>query len=251
MEDKIISRIQKLYNQSISSSKIGNLEEAETFMLGVQRLLSEYNLEMSVIGNGIQKSVITESKVDYKGLVSYGEWEVDLMINICKYNWCKAIFNSYEKTITVIGRGDNIGVCNYLYNFIRINLVTLSKISYYKEIETLRNKIGRNVSEEFLHKNKLLPYRRYYIRDYLAGAVIGIGVKLKLQQEANSNKGLMGLMLCNKEEIVDYMNINYSNLETVDFKKIKRGKGYKEGYDGGLNLKIGEAIEADKVIGYL
>ena len=97
----------------------------------------------------------------------------------------------------------------------------------------------------------MLPYRRYYIRDYLAGAVIGIGVKLKLQQEANSNKGLMGLMLCNKEEIVDYMNINYSNLETVDFKKIKRGKGYKEGYDGGLNLKIGEAIEADKVIGYL
>lgn len=254
----IMEKIQKLYAKSMSSREIGSLAEAESFMLKVQKLLSEYNLEISMISDKSEKSSIGEDKISYKGLVSYGDWEVNLMTTICSYNWCECIYNSNDKTMTLIGRGDNIGVCKYLYNFISINLVVLSKKSYYNKLEELNNKLSEyygysfkdklgKLFEEYLHKNKFMPYRRYYIRDYLAGAVIGINTKFSLQQSQQSQEfGMSGLILFNAEKIKDYMNEFHSDVIYYGNKEIKRGLGYSEGYMDGCNLKIGEALEFTK-----
>ena len=60
--------------------------------------------------------------------------------------------------------------------------------------------MGKNAKfEEYLHKGKYLPYRRYYIRDYLAGAVLGIDHKFALQQnEQKIHTNINGLILFNK-----------------------------------------------------
>lgn len=254
-------RLEKFYNSAISFSKIGSLAEAEVFMSRVQKILAEYNLEMSTIGGGIQQSLVTESKVLYKGLVSYGEWEVDLMSVICEYNWCSMIYNSGRKDITVIGRGDNIGVCIYLYNFIRMNLISLSKVSYYTEINTIESKLtkynGFSVAkhfgdklEEYLHKEKLLPYRRYYIRDYLAGGVVGINAKFNSEREnQRSNVGMMSLIISNNAAVDLYISEKYPDLVASKVKKTKRGESYYKGYNDGKELKIGEALESGEGIG--
>jgi hypothetical protein len=257
-------RLEKLYNSAVSFSKIGSLAEAELFMTRVQKILAEYNLEMSIINSDVKQSLITESKVSYEGLVSYGNWEVDLMSTICKYNWCSIFYNSSKKEITLIGRGDNINVCIYLYNFIRINLISLSKISYYTEIQSLEKRLSDNSGfsvsehlgdklEEYLHKNKLLPYRRYYIRDYLAGAVSGINTKFFYEREKErDNQGMMSLIISNKADIDLYINDKYPNLTTEKIKKIKRCASYDKGFNDGKNLKIGESIDkADLVNVYL
>lgn len=259
--DSILTRIQKLYNKSISSKSIGSLAEAESFMLKVQQLLSEYNLEMSLLNdNKGEKSEIIENVIDYKGLVSYGTWEVSLMTAICRYNWCRCFYQPGSKKITIIGRGDNIGVCKYLFNFITINLVTLSKSSYYSELDRLNTLLGINGDycadnnitsipefEEHMHKGKYIPYRRYYIRDYLAGAVIGIDTKFARQQaEQSKAANVNGLILFNKEKINDYIKQFHPNLETEKSREKKRGKGFYEGYLGGLNLHIGEGLDGVK-----
>jgi len=263
--DSILERIQKLYNNSLSFKKMGSLAESEAFMLKVQALLSEYNLEMSLLGEKAEKSTVTEDKIKYKGLVSYGDWEVDLMTVICKYNWCKCIYNSYSTTMTIIGRGDNIGVCKYLYNYITINLAALSKQSYYGKIDAyakqadekygvaFRKNLGKDAKfEEFLHKNKYIPYRRYYIRDYLAGAVEGIDTKFAIQQREQSKQaGVNGLILFNKAKLDEYILQFHGKLFSDDSKVPKRGQGYNEGYSDGKNLRIGEGIDGLKAKAYI
>ena len=230
--EHILRRLQGAFNKANSAREIGSLAEAESAMLYIQKVLAEYNLEMSQISDTRQKSVIGEIKVSYDGKVSYGEWETDLMSFICHYNWCSMIYNSRRKDITVIGRADNVGVCIYLYNFIRINLIMLSKVSYYTEMgewnEKLSEHYGYNVGdhlgkgfEEYLNKNKYMPYRRYYIRDYLAGAVQGIGTKFELQQqEQKKGAGMMDLILSNQDEIKDYIASAYPNLTTSVSKEV-------------------------------
>jgi hypothetical protein len=257
-------RLEKLYNSAVSFSKIGSLAEAELFMTRVQKILAEYNLEMSIINSDVKQSLITETKVSYDGLVSYGNWEVDLMSTICRYNWCSIIYNPTNKEITVIGRGDNINVCIYLYNFIRVSFISLSKISYYTEINSLEKKLSDNCGfsvserlgdklEEYLHKNKLLPYRRYYIRDYLAGAVSGINTKFFYEREKErDNHNMMSLIISNEAEVDLYMEDNYPNLTSVKSKETKRCASYDKGYNDGKNLKIGESIDkVDSVNTYL
>jgi hypothetical protein len=247
---------------SLSSKKIGSLAEAESFMLGVQKLLTEYNLELSMLEGITEKSNITEEKIEYKGLVSYGDWEVDLMYIICQYNWCTCFYNDVQKTITIIGRGDNLDIVKYLYNFITINLSSLSKVSYYGKLEECNVKLtahyGYDVKakygkkfEEIIHKNKFMPYRRYYIRDYLAGAVIGINNKMAFaQSEQSKNTNINSVILFNKDKIDNYLVKYYPNLTKIKDKSIKRGQGYDEGYNDGYNLHIGDALGGvkDKVV---
>lgn len=258
--DNIFQKIQKLYAKAMSSKNIGSLKEAEAFMLKVQEYLAEYNLEMSLLNETPgEKTNITEIQIDFKGLVSYGNWETLLMSSICRYNWCTYFYNSATKKITIIGRGDNIGVCRYLYNFITINLIALSKTSYYGKVDEWDKKLsgrftveelaaqGYTSFEEVLHKNKLLPYRRYYIRDYLAGAVQGIEAKFAEQQRRQREATNMnGLVLFNKEKLDQYMMEFHPYISVNKSKTIKRGQGYLEGYEGGYNMKIGEALDSNK-----
>ena len=159
----------------------------------------------------------------------------------------------------------NIGVCKYLYNYITINLVALSKQSYYNKIDKLsktfdsvfgpecRINMGKNAKfEEYLHKGKYLPYRRYYIRDYLAGAVLGIDHKFALQQnEQKMHTNINGLILFNKNKIDNYLKEFYFNLITDERKPPKHGVGYEEGFNDGKNLKIGESIDGLKPKAYI
>ena len=252
--DSILTRIQKLYNMSLSSKSIGSLAEAESFMLGVQKLLTEYNLELSMVESIGEKSNITEEKILYKGLVSYGDWEIDLMHIICQYNWCTCFYNSTSKLITIIGRGDNLDIVKYLYNFITINLTSLSKVSYYGKLEEWNVKLTKHYGydvkakygkqfEEVIHKNKYMPYRRYYIRDYLAGAVLGINAKMAFaQSEQSKNANINSVILFNKDKIDNYLVKHHPNLTTIKDKSVKRGQGYNEGYNDGYNLRVGEAL---------
>jgi hypothetical protein len=264
LPDAVRQKLEKLYNSAVSFNKIGSLAEAELFMTRVQKILAEYNLEMSIINSDVKKSLITESKVSYEGLVSYGNWEVDLMAAICKYNWCSVFYSSKRKEITIIGRGDNINVCTYLYNFIRMNFISLSKVSYYTEIDSLEKRLsvdcGFSVAErlgdkleEYLHKSKLLPYRRYYIRDYLAGAVSGVNTKFYYEREKErDNQGMMSLIISNEAEVNSYINEKYPNLVSSKSKEPKRCDSYDKGYNDGKNLKIGQPIDkADSVNVYL
>ena len=263
INETILERIQKLMNKAESAEKMGSLAEAEAFMLKVQQLLNEHNLEMHTVQNHVSKKdrKIVEEQLKFGAVKSDGEWEKNLMCVICRNNWCTNFWNDYYQTHTVIGNPENVGVVIYLYKFIQRSLKELSGKGYsdailnlneqyalYGGIDFIKVYGGKIKAERVMCRRGILAWRKVWVRNWLLGAVQGIDVKLTLQRQeaAAKNNTMMGLMVQNNDKLQAYMKETQPDLETKDLNQGDQKKqGFIEGYHTGKNLSIYNAIDSE------
>lgn len=261
MNISTIEKIQKLLNKAQSAEAMGSLAEAEAFMMKVQQLLNEHNLEMSTVENHVSKKErkIVEEKLKFGAVKSDGDWEKNLMCVICRNNWCTNFWNDYYQTHTIVGKTENVAVVIYLYKFIQAQLKALSGKGYSDAIISLNEdfKIGRGEDmiktlggkikfEQWACRTGRLAWRKVWVRNWLLGAVQGIDVKLtrQRQEEAARNNTMKGLMIVNNNQLELYMKETQPDLKITDLNKGDMTKqGFFEGFETGNNLKIYNAIE--------
>jgi hypothetical protein len=200
-ETSILKKIKALMDKAASTDSIA---EKESFMLGAQKLLQKYNLDMSEV-----QTFQSDDRKVMEDIISYSDdWERNLMSAIARNNFCRILLNTYDLQIIVIGKTDNVGVCIYIFNFFRSALLELSVKAYLGFLESLNDGLKKKVK---IPEKKLNALKEKYIHDYLYGGVDGVKDKLELQKKTAEieNANLRGLMVTNEREISVYVDEKY------------------------------------------
>jgi hypothetical protein len=234
--ENIIQRIKGLMRHADSAKEMGSLAEAETFTNKVNELLLQYNLEMAEVvatadkQNDQFKNWMYSESISYKDNQSGQRWRLSLVETLCDNNLCSYTFKSGMKTFTVYGHMQNVDTVVWLYNYLSIGLLRLAQENHVA-----------------LPAETKLFYNRYaYLKDFLLGAVRGLGEKMEAQRvaSAQANK-LTGLMVINKKALGEYLDKTNPGIKSVKFKTVEVGSGYRKGLEVGRNYSIGKPLEGN------
>jgi hypothetical protein len=264
-----ISKIRKLIEKEQSCRAIGNQEEADAFLLKIQELIMQYNLDLDTIKED-QKN---DSGIRQESIIIDISWQEELLDNICKNFLCKVIpywkytykdgsYMDWRKK-NIVGKVHNIEACIYMFKFYCSEIMQLSVKAYTSDIEQRRAVFGSNwkkVEKEFNEQ-----HRQKYIRDYYIGCVHGISRRMRDEKE-KMERGAQDLMIINDSQVNEYIEREYSLIvyETpkeeekkrgrpakVKYRKLtkreqkeiennKMGNGYHQGYSDGYAVQKGE-----------
>lgn len=153
----IAKKIANLLNKADASKVSGDIAEYETFTSHANKLIIEYNLEMSTIQEIRDRDTKFDSWkfsefVSYKGKWGH-QWRFDLMDMIARHNFCKCTyFAGNRKEINVYGNITNVDNVVWLFNFLKERLSGLmdrkwkehlfllnTNTEYYREILKSKN----------------------------------------------------------------------------------------------------------------
>lgn len=228
---KKLRKLQKLYE---GAKAINSEGEAEAAAAAIQRILTQYNLTMSEIGEEVTKDTIIEEhyKYEYSGRTHGGNWENRLVYVICKHNFCKC-FKNGDKRMLVVGTKENLEMVEWLRKFLSERFLELSLKRWAEYQETLEYAIKQCT-------------RHHFMRHYLVGAIIGLDLKLtdernKDKQDAELGAKVTALIVRNDAAIDSYIAAKY---------KTRHGRGYKTTFDSatGMGIKDGRETQLYKPI---
>jgi hypothetical protein len=118
--DKLFERVMKLHRKAQSLMEMGNEAEAQTFMAGVEQMLTLYKLEMSNVEFALMQKA---DPVKYHGvnMDKYGlgkvrapAWHCLIIIACCKAHYCHPIFIDKTNHFLLIGRSQDRQVCEFM-----------------------------------------------------------------------------------------------------------------------------------------
>ncbi len=234
MSDIIINRIKKLLKHADSAKELGSIEEAEAFIKKANDLLLAHNLELHQIPLNEDEDMFAKwiygEDISYKDNQAGNRWQLDLIKVLCKHNLCNYTFRYRLKTFRVYGRLENVDIVHYLFNYLSIGLIRLSRESY-----------------KSLSKEKRNNYRSAYLKSFLLGAVDGIDVKLKESlNKSNYKEQVQGLILYNDKALEKFINEKVPNIKTRALRSVNIGEGYEEGFESGKNYSINKPLATEK-----
>jgi len=227
MEDSIIKKIRGLLDKAASTD---SLPEREAFMTKAQELLAKYNIEMSKVQT-FEVEGVTEIHQRYEA-----DWEKKLVFVIAKHNFCKALSDSRNGVMMIFGKKSNIEVVQYMYNFFRSSLLSLSLSSYTSFLNEKSELAGVEV-------NPNSKYRTKWLFDYYMGGAFGIEAKMKEKVE---EMGTYGLILIGGKEIQNYIDSRYT-VGRSRGRAVEYGKGFDKGFSDGKNIQLGQAISSSSI----
>lgn len=238
VKERLLIRIKKLMKHAESAKALGSLAEAETFSQKVSELLIEYNLTMAEVAEIADKDDDEFAKWIYGEDISYRDkragsrWRFELVGTLCNNNFCNFTYNSQKKTFRVYGRMENVDTVVWLYNYLSIGLFRIAE-------------------DEFTKLNPMEQVRyggsRKYQKDFLLGAVVGIGRKFKKQKEENERAGqINALMVVNKEALKRFITQQDLNLKTVKQRTVYVGAAYSKGVEAGEKYNINKPLSGKK-----
>jgi len=279
----ITEKIKKLIAKAKS---VESISESQMFMAKANELLLKHGVSINSIENTSKQGNLTGSTdgIKYDEKSSEGRWE-DLLISVlCSNNLCEAIIHPQDKTLTVIGRPENVETTIYMFEVAR-DVFRKDSLKRYKEyrIEMLSNaEIDYpDLSENELKKNKYMSYPNPFRRGYYKGAVNGLHEKLEEQRASVIKKEhgreeeqridlkkkgldtksiipfgnkLQRLKNEREEEIKEFKELNFKNLKKTS--KVRRSSekdAYTYGVEDGKSLEFNKGIDLkdDKEINLL
>jgi len=171
----IIEKITALIKKAESAQEIGSLNEANIFMAKAQELIAKYNVDKSKLGAKNESLYAFSEEV--KATPGEPQWERQLAAVIGHYSFCNVLRNREWKkkryvtqTIQFVGDGQNVQCCVFLFNFVRTQILSLSRKHWH------------SVSGDYPQKS-----RQKIIRYFLIGAVAGLQEKLSDKATDQSN----------------------------------------------------------------
>lgn len=234
---KILERIRKMMQKAESAKEIGSVAEAEIFSKKVQELLQKYNLSKSDITlEQAEKEVEHEEMGSRVKGMSGMHLGYNIMHQICIHNWCQAYTYRRERknpTMIVVGSPENVEVCKYIYSIVS---------------RAFKEEAARSYKE---NKDSILESRLVYMREFIQGAAIGLGAKLKAEKERlqKENKNSSALMVINDQAITNYIEQKWGGTargRSTSYQRSNSARG--KGYEFGKNVKINKGVGASKPI---
>jgi Protein of unknown function (DUF2786) len=232
----IADKVKALLSKAESLKEIGNLAEAEAFMLKAEELIMAHNLSRHEIhmAGGKERDRFDgwcySERISYKENLAGNRWKLDLIKMLAKHNLCNTIIDKTGDRgnwIIVYGLGENVEMVIWLYNFLSVKLLHLAKKS--RELNP--------VSAAYC--------RHTYLKSFLIGAVNGINEKIIEQQRAAAMcDQINALIVINKEDLNKYRDTQWPSNHTTQSKSIRLTAGYREGFAAGKDMNLGQRISA-------
>lgn len=117
--EDIIAKIRKLLRLQYGAEKIGSSGEAYQAAKMVQKLLLEYNLQMSDIEPEREAApkIVESDGITYAD--EYGNtWKLQLLNIICEFNLCRCLYTASTRKMNIIGTEANVIVCREFYQYL-------------------------------------------------------------------------------------------------------------------------------------
>lgn len=198
MDDKLKSKLQKLLALTTSP----NENEADTAAQFLHRLLEAHNLDIAALEEkGAPKRPVLEQSHDL-GKAAF-KWKLTLARSIAEHYYCWPLIDDYRKTVTFIGRPDNVESLQMLYGWL---------IDQIRRIASEERK--KHHEETGIHIDPL----RWQC-GFGEGASRRLGQRLKEQREKESSEAGSALAIYHKSEISDYLENR--GLRRIDGKRTK------------------------------
>jgi hypothetical protein len=239
MESKILERIKKLIKKAESAKKIGSIEEANAFSVKVQQLLAKHNLEMSQIDLGDKNEIDDLIDVPMKRWFSNigGNSSYDIMRVIAQFNWCHVynFGNHSNNLMKIIGKPENIEVCQYIHETVSKIFIDESRISYKKYVK----------DEEYIFDGRIKPVAwDTYARTFMKGCAKGLKIKLQEEQERFKQEysGGFGLIKTNELVLTEYATQKWSFAKGRRTTVSSNGNAYAKGVQVGKNVSLNKGV---------
>jgi hypothetical protein len=234
--EAMMQKVAKLMDKAAGAKEIGNLQEAEAFTMGVQRLMQEYNLtEWEIQKNRPEvKSAFTiENTVAER--ISYddygkkgrpgGHWPLDLWIMLTRNFMCSAVYWKKSKIIALFGTKENLATVKYMYSYLDNLFPQMALVAWREQTE--------------------IDNRYQYMRNWIDGAIAGLGQKLDNEryQREYTNNSEKGLMIFNKEALQKAQEEAVGKSKTRNRAQKQTTSATIAGYKVGISLEINKGLE--------
>lgn len=198
-QDRILDKLRKVLAMTQSPVEA----EAQTAAEMLQRLLTQYNLDMADLEQrGAAKPAVGEQAHDL-GKAAF-RWKLDLANVIADHYYCASLIDWTAKTVRFVGRPDNVESLKLLYNWL---------IEQIKAISASERKVWQEAHGE--HVDPL----RWQV-NFGLGVASRIGVRLAEIRDRMKDDTVTALVLSHKSEISDYMEEQYGR--RIDGKPTKQ-----------------------------
>lgn len=231
--EDIIAKIRKLLKLQYSAEKIGSTGEAFQAAKMVQKLLLEYNLQMSdVEEHGQQEStkIVESDGIPYAD--QYGNtWKLILLNTICEFNLCRCLYNGQTRRMNILGTEANVIIVKDFYQYL---LKVFTRLSM-ERLNEAQNEAIR--SHRFLTEDK----KKDYVRSYLEGTSSGLRENYECRQATVAETGLV---LCHKNLIDDFckqqqIRLRKGSRRSFGTNEAAYATGVKDGRQVNLSQQIG------------
>lgn len=147
MSEELLIKVKKLHLKALSAQKLGNVEEAETFLAKVSEICFKNNITIkSVEDVDFEGSNRVKTSIeDHKDHFTYGskkqegvQWEPDLLNYLAKYNFCLIVFSTWKRKASIIGRIENVELVSFLFDITRDILRRESSKTYETQLKAVR-----------------------------------------------------------------------------------------------------------------
>ena len=251
METSVLDKIKKLLDKANSAKEIGNLDEANIFFKGIQKLLVKHNLEMSDVESHQLKDKNTiikdEESISYKKSCNYGTWELTLAGIVARAHSCRLIYDTYFKTMRFIGTQSDVTIAKYILEVAIQTFKRICKREWKKRVKDFREEMDwHNITIDQLIRWGELPTRQKFYSSFYDGAINGLSIQYhqneqELKQE-HGNKYSMYLIKV-EDQLTQFMKQGkYRKGRDHGPKKIDQD-AFRKGEQVGLNFNPNKGVE--------
>jgi len=188
-QDSIKAKLQKLLKLQEGALRVGNTHEAENAAAKIQKILLDYNLEMSEIGQEIPDNpMMHESEDCFRYRSIGGRWEICLLNYIAYWNFCKVfktVWNEKTRKGMIFGRKENVTVVIWLWKMLSERFVEIGKIDW-------KTYSAQHESVKF----------DTFMRNFLMGCADGIWAKFQAEDDARKDAAMDDAKIKNFDEKV-------------------------------------------------
>lgn len=233
---KIIERVKKLHAMAESAKAIGSVEEAEAFAIGVQKMLMEYKLEMSVLHEHDVTPFtieVDESIVDWRDVKEVGYkrrrvgWLETLAYHVTHAYGCQFGIIRGTNLLIIVGEEADRKVAEFV-------LTTLARTAVELGRAATRKERYRQWKAGAVHN------ARGYAASWMVGFAQGVGVQLRDRLEAmrNESPGLALVLTKTNEAVEAYSQKRFKRSATQVKTNNRNLTGYLQGKEAGKNVQI-------------
>lgn len=228
--DRILQRVRKL----MALAESPNVHEAQQAMAAANRLLLEYNLELTghVDGRGYGwkrvGATAASLPLDWKLVAAIvGEYFFVETVWALAYN---ARRDRNERQLELIGSATNLELAHYVHDWLHASVATL----FRGAVRTLPRLLGQD--------------RRSLRREYVAGVLSGF--RERLAEERRSHAG-QGLVWVGDPALDSFLRARYPQLKQIGGGGVRHGEVHAAGQQAGRALNLHRGVHASSSSGLL
>jgi hypothetical protein len=139
-KENVIEKLKKIKAMADGAAAIGSEEEAQAFAEKLQKMLFEHKLEMTDLEfeQFEKEQPVTTHRINYEQYPEIRlrgtrvEWIETLASIVARAHFCRILVHPHSSRITLVGRKDDVEVCEYMLITLQRAVEKISKTAVYQ-----------------------------------------------------------------------------------------------------------------------